>query len=162
MTFAQNEWLEENYLGWEDSTAYMFGVAHFADGPCARDYDPWEHAEMLDLPVVFRDDLPEDDMVACYSHEHQAIFVRPGLLESVERCAITHEIVHYENGDEGTDDLQEERADQIAARRLIRPSRIEMLGESDPGVVALELRVTEKIMRVYMRLLRQGRIRPHG
>lgn len=162
MTFAQNEWLGEEYLDGAGTTAYMFGVSHFVDGPCARDYDPWEHAEMLDLPVVFRDDLPEDDMVACYSHEHQAIFVRPGLLESVERCAITHEIVHFENGDEGTDDLQEERADQIAARRLIRPSRIEMLSESDPGMVALELRVTEKIMRVYMRMLRQGRIRPRG
>ncbi|MFL2002176.1 hypothetical protein [Microbacterium sp. A1-JK] len=166
MSFAQDDLFEVGYLEKLDdinnTTAYMFGANHFVDGPCARDYDPWEHAEMLDLPVVFRDDLPEIDMVACYSHEHQAIFVRPGLLESVERCAIAHEIVHFEHGDVGTDDIQEERADQIAARRLIRPRRVEMLNESDPGVVALELQVTEKIMRVYMRMLRQGRIRPHG
>lgn len=164
MSFARNEWDEvddRNELGLANTTAYMFGAQHFVDGPCARDYDPWEHAEMLDLPVVFRDDLPEDDMVACYSHEHQAIFVRPGLLASVERCAIAHEIVHFEHGDEGTDDLQEERADRIAARRLIRPRRIEALIETDPAMVALELQVTEKIMRVYMRMLRQGRI-AHG
>lgn len=141
------------------STAYMFGVSHFVDGPCARDYDPWEHAEVLDLPVVFRDDLPDAEMVACYSHEHGAIFVRPNLHTAVERCAIAHEIVHFEHGDIGTNDLQEERADRIAARRLIRPWRLEELAEADPAVVALELNVTEKIMRTYMRMVRQGRIR---
>lgn len=141
------------------STAYMYGVAHFVDGPCARDYDPWEHAEVLDLPVVFRDDLPDTEMVACYSHEHGAIFVRPNLHAAVERCAIAHEIVHFEHADVGTNDLQEERADRIAARRLIRPWRLDELGETDPAVVALELNVTEKIMRTYMRMVRQGRIR---
>jgi hypothetical protein len=144
------------------TTAYMFGIGNFTDGPCARDYDPWEHAELLDLPVVFRDDLPDDDMVACYSHAHEAVFVRTGLLAAVERCAIAHEIVHFEHGDIGTDDLQEERADRIAAQRLIRPRRLEQLAETDPAVVALELQVTEKIMRVYMRMLRQGRIRRYG
>lgn len=139
------------------STAYMYGIEHFADGPCARDYDPWEHAELLDLPVVFRDDLPDPDMVACYSDEHRAVFVRPHLHTAVERCAIAHEIVHFEHGDIGTNDLQEERADRIAARRLIRPARVEELAESDPAVIALELGVTEKIMRTYMRMVRQGR-----
>lgn len=143
-------------------TGYMYGVGHFVDGACARDYDPWEHAEMLDLPIVFRDDLPEPDMVAGYSHGHQAVFVRTGLHSAVERCAIAHEIVHFEHGDIGTDDLQEERADRIAARRLIRPLRLEELGETDPAVVALELNVTEKIMRVYMRMIRQGRIRRYA
>lgn len=144
------------------STAYMYGATHFVDGPCARDYDPWEHAEALDLPVIFRDDLPEPDMVACYSHAHGAVFVRSNLHSAVERCAIAHEIVHFEHGDIGTNDLQEERADRIAARRLIRPWRLDELAENDPGVVALELNVTEKIMRVYMRMLRTGRIRRYG
>lgn len=141
------------------STAYMYGVGHFQDGPCARDYDPWEHAEVLDLPIVFRDDLPDAEMVACYSHEHQAVFVRTGLHGAVERCAIAHEIVHFEHGDVGTNDPQEERADRIAARRLIRPWRLDELAEGDPAVIALELNVTEKIMRTYMRMIRQGRIR---
>ncbi|MGO4488198.1 ImmA/IrrE family metallo-endopeptidase [Microbacterium sp. 2RAF4] len=142
------------------STAFMFGVNGFEDGPCAYDYDPWVHAEILDLPIVFRDDLPDVDMVACYSQEHEAVFVRTNLHAATERCAIAHEIVHFEHQDVGTDDLQEERADRIAARRLVRPRRIEELSgvTDDPAVVALELNVTEKIMRVYMRLIRQGRI----
>jgi len=150
-------WLDE-VASVETTTAYMYGLAHFEDGPCARDYDPWEHAELLDLPIVFRDDLPDPDVVACYSHDHEAVFVRPGLHGAVERCALAHEIVHFEHGDVGTNDLQEERADRTAARRLIRPTRLETLAEADPGVVALELNVTEKIMRTYMRMIRQGRI----
>lgn len=144
----------------ERSTAFMYGVNHFEDGPCAFDYDPWVHAEILDLPVVFRDDLPDPAMVACYSAEHEAIFVRTNLHADVERCAIAHEIVHFEYNDIGTDDFQEERADRIAARRLIRPRRIEELSAftEDPAAVALELHVTEKIMRVFMRMIRQGRI----
>jgi Zn-dependent peptidase ImmA (M78 family) len=139
----------------------MYGVGSFEDGPCMRAYDPWEHAEMLDLPIVFRD-LPDDDMVAAYSRLHEAIFVRPSLHTAVERCALAHEIVHFEHADVGTSKAQEERADRIAARRLIRPRDLEHLAHltDDPAVAALELNVTEKIMRVYMRMLRQGRIRP--
>lgn len=143
------------------STGYMFGVRGFTDGVCAYDYDPWEHAEMLDLPIVFRDDLPDPAAVACFSSEHQAIFVRSNLHSATERCALAHEIVHFEHNDVGTNDLQEERADRIAAQRLIRPRRLEEMDglTEDPAVVALELNVTEKIMRTYMRLVRNGHIR---
>lgn len=139
----------------------MYGVGRFDDGADMRDYDPWEHAAVLGIPIVFRDDLPDPDMVACYSEEHAAIFVRPHLHGAVERCAIAHEIVHFEHGDVGSDDLQEERADRIAARRLLRPRRLDQLAAvtDDPAVVALELHVTERVMRTHMRMLRQGRFR---
>ncbi|MBE7952857.1 hypothetical protein ILP86_00835 [Microbacterium sp. R1] len=137
---------------------YMFGVGGFQDGPCAYDYDPWEHADMLDVPIVFRDDLPNAEMMAAFSVEHQAIFVRPSLHAAVERCSLTHELVHFEHNDVGTTDFQEMRADRIAARRLVRPSRLERLYgiTEDPAVVALELNVTEKVMRTYMRMRRNG------
>lgn len=140
-------------------TAYMYGVDGFRDGPSARDYDPWGHADMLDLPIVFRD-LPDSGMVAAYSHQHRAVFVRPSLHGAVERCALAHEIVHFEHDDIGRIDSQEERADRVAARRLIRPTALERLAgiTDDPGVVALELNVTERIMRIYMRMLREGLI----
>lgn len=142
------------------STAYMFGVHDFYDSPCAADYDPWEHAEMLDLPVVFRD-LPDPEMVAAYSHEHEAVFMRTNLHSDVERCALAHEIVHFEHADVGTTDAQEERANRIAARRLIRPWRLAEAATvtDDPAAIARELNVTERIMRVYMRMLRLGHIR---
>lgn len=141
----------------------MYGVSGFDDGPDVRDYDPWEHAAMHSIPIVFRDDLPDTEMVACYSHRHRAIFMRPGLHGAVERCAVAHEIVHFEHADEGADDLQEDRADRVAARRLIRPRRLRELAgvTEDPAVVALELDVTENVMRTYLRMLRQGRLAPH-
>jgi len=141
------------------TTGYMYGVDSFQDGPCARSYDPWEHADMLDLPVIFRD-LPDENMVAAYSHLHGVVFVRPNLHSATERCALTHEIVHFENHDVGTTKAQEDRADRIAARRLIRPSQIDRLYglTEDPAVIALELNVTEKVMRTFMRMVRQGRI----
>lgn len=137
---------------------YMFGVDGFQDGPCAYDYDPWEHADMLDVPIVFRDDLPAPEMMAAFSVEHQAIFVRSNLHAAVERCSLTHELVHFEHNDIGTTDLQELRADRITARRLVRPSRLERLygTTEDPAVAALELNVTEKVMRTYMRMRRNG------
>lgn len=140
----------------------MYGVSGIGDAPDARDYDPWEHAAALGLPIVFRHDLPSG-MVACYSHDHGAVFVRPGLHGAVERCAIAHEIVHFEHGDVGADHAQEERADRIAARRLIRPRRLRELAgvTEDPAVVALELRVTEKVMRTHLRWAREGRARRH-
>lgn len=143
------------------TAAPMYGVGTFDDAPNARDYDPWEHAAMLGVPVVFRNDLPDHHMVACYSDEHAAIFLRPTLHRAVERCAIAHEIVHFEHGDVGTSILQERRADRIAARRLIRPRRLlelEALTE-DPAVVALELHVTERIMRAHMSMVQDGLLR---
>ena len=142
----------------ERRLGYMFGVGGFDDSPCFFDYDPWAHAEMLDVPIVFRDDLPSAEMVAAFSVEHQAIFVRPNLHVAVERCGLAHELVHFENNDVGTTDFQELRADRISARRLIRPSGLERLygTTEDPAVVALELNVTEKVMRTYMRMRRNG------
>jgi hypothetical protein len=137
----------------EGTSAYMFGRDSYYDGPCARSYDPWEHATDLGLRIVYRNDLPDPDMVACYSEMHRAIFARPDLHRAVERCAIAHEIVHHENADVGQDRTQERRADRIAARRLIKPSQVYDLAEltDDAAKVALDLEVTEHIMTVFLR-----------
>ncbi len=147
----------------DDAGTDMYGVGGFADAPAARDYDPWEHAARLGIPIVFRDDLPPG-MVACYSREHEAIFVRTRLHGAVERCAIAHEIVHFEHGDVGSEEASEIRADRIAARRLLRPRRLaELAGVTDdPAVVALELCVTERIMRAHLRDVRRGGVRRDG
>lgn len=131
----------------------MYGVDADFDGTCYADYDPWEHAKQLGIPIVYRTDLPSRDMVAGYSEEHRAIFVRPNLHRAVERCAIAHEIVHYEFADTGHSRKQENRADRIASLRLIRLSTFHQVVQQcgDIGQTALELEVTERIMRVFLK-----------
>ena len=97
-------------------------------------------------------------MVAAYSHRRHVIFVRPNVPHAVERCAVAHEIVHWEHRDRGTTVRQEDRADRISTLRLIRPRRLEEAAEmtSDLGMMALDLQVTEKVMRLYARMARNG------
>lgn len=135
----------------------MYGVGGFADSPSARDYDPWVHADQLGARIVSNMTLP-DGMVAAYSHEMHLIFFRAGLPADVERCAIAHELVHFEHRDQGTGPREEARADRTATLRLIRPSRLRdlALDSSDLAGIALELCVTENTMRLYARMARSG------
>lgn len=138
----------------------MYGVDGLIDDAYVIDYDPWAHADRLEIPVVAREHLPTPQMVACYSARQGAIFIRPHLHGAVERCALAHEIVHFEHRDIGTTRRQEDRADRFAARRLVRPSVIERLARetTDMGVWALELSVTERIMRAYLALRRETEV----
>ena len=151
MTIDALSWLGSRQRA--SATGYMFGLDNFVDGPCATDYDPWVHAETLGLPLITRAALPNPKMVACYSSRCRAVFVKPGLSRSVERCAIAHEIVHHEYADVGTTRHQEDRADRVAAHRLIRPGRLYEIGclTDDLARIALELEVTERIMKTYLR-----------
>lgn len=137
----------------------MYGVGTDYDGVCFTDYDPWQHASSIGLPIIYRDDIPGIDVVAAYSEEFRAIFVRNGLSNAVEKCAIAHEIVHYEFADTGYKQFQEDRADRIAASRLIRESRLEEAFQTthDLGRIALALGVTEKIMTIYMKKMMERR-----
>ncbi|MGG7507977.1 ImmA/IrrE family metallo-endopeptidase [Plantibacter sp. YIM 135249] len=136
---------------------HVYGIDCWIDDPRAVDYDPWLHADRLGIPVIARENLPTPQMVACYSARQGAIFIRPNLHGAVERCALSHEIVHFEHRDIGTTRRQEDRADRFAARRLIRPSVIAALAQetNDVGVWALELSVTERIMRAYLQVRRE-------
>ena len=148
------QWLDqrlEQALFPSDSTRYVYGVDSYYDGPCAMNYDPWLHADLLGIPVVTRPKLPKPGVVAVYSKKYRAIFALPGKPFAVERCAIAHEIVHHEHGDVGHTHGQEARADRIAARRLIRPTLLSQLHDADPARAALELDVTERIMSAYLK-----------
>lgn len=135
----------------------MYGVDSFYDGPCASSYDPYAHAELLEAKLVSNMSLPPDKPAA-YSHELNVIFFRADLLEDEERCAIAHEIVHFEHKDVGTTRFQEDRAERISTLRMIRPSKLsEALGFSDDyEEAARELQVTQKTMLTYLDLASKG------
>lgn len=138
-------------------SVYMYGVDGFFDGPYVISYDPWAHAEQLGAEIVSNRTLPRD-VVASYSHQLHLIFFRPDLPVDVERCAIAHELVHFEHRDIGKSQVEEDRADRISTLRLIRHSEVERLAAvtNDLAEMARELRVTEKTMRLYARMARNG------
>lgn len=115
-------------------------------------YDPIRHAGELGVPIIYRHDLPGEGTVACYSEVHQVIFVRPGLNRIVERCAIAHEIVHYEHADVGTSRLQEDRACRLSAKRLISLEHMrEASALTDDLIqIALAVGVTRRIMETFL------------
>ena len=139
------------------SLGVMYGVENFYEGCKTIDYNPWAHAEALGAQVVSNMTLPVETPAA-YSCELDVIFFRADLPEDVEYSAITHELVHFENKDDGLSQSQEDRADRIAALRLIRPSRLadELSEHGDIAEAARNLRVTERLMSLYLRMARNG------
>jgi Zn-dependent peptidase ImmA (M78 family) len=113
-------------------------------------YDPHEHAHSMDIDIVYR---PLRSANGLWVPEHRVIFLRPRLHRVHERSTLAHELVHAEYGDLGRSDFQERRADKVAARRLIRTDDLRQAVDlsDDPGAWALELDVTDHMMRVYMR-----------
>lgn len=144
-------------------TLAMYGVGGFFDTANYTDYDPWEHAEAVNARIVSNMTLP-DGIYAAYSSEMHVIFFRAGLPDDVERCAIAHELVHFEHRDKGGHcGRAEARAERVSALRLIRPSRIAASGidHCDLSALARELNVTENTMRLYARMARNGTL-PRG
>ena len=135
----------------------MYGVIDFNDSPCTIDYDPWAHAEALGARIVSNMTL-DRSTPAAYAPTLDVIFYRADLPADVEHCAITHELVHFEHKDDGTNQAQEERANRTTALRLVRPSRLEEELEihGDIAEAARNMRVTESTMRLYLRMARNG------
>lgn len=113
-------------------------------------YCPWKHAESLGIAIKHRQ-LPAP-MVAAYSPDSDLIYVKPGLRPTVERCAIAHEIVHWEYRDTGERPGEEHRANKIASQRLIDSEELtKLLADShDYRQIARELGVTLTILKAYL------------
>lgn len=119
-------------------------------------YDPHQHAEALNICVVYDDELPAD-RCGEYRFDHGIVVIRPDLGRVRERCVLAHEIVHWEEqdyltGDPKLDARIERHADLVAARRLIeRPISSIAAGVADNlSVLARELDVTPRLLSVYI------------
>lgn len=113
-------------------------------------YDPWRHAETLDLRIVFRQ-LP-GDLMGVYFHGPSRVIALDSRLTQVERrCTLAHELVHLERGDGGRcatdwhESKQEQQVHQVAARRLIRAEdlALALILHEHPYAQAEELWVDE-------------------
>lgn len=116
----------------------------------SNSYCPYWHAKQLGIIIEYRH-LPNARMVAAYSPDTDRVYIRPGLSPVVEKCALAHEIVHWEHGDSGTP-KEEARANRIAAQRLIDPDTLKraMADRHDIHTVAIELGVTLNTLKTYL------------
>lgn len=115
------------------------------------EYCPYRHAEQLGATIEYRR-LSNPRIMAAYSPDTDRIYIRPGLTPVVERCALAHEIVHFEHGDQHSTCKTEGRAKRISARRLICQTDLERLlaDTLDLQHIARELDVTVRTLTTYL------------
>lgn len=86
-------------------------------------YDPWVHAAELDLLIVH--ELLPRPYRGYWDAATKTITLHKRLSQTERRCTLTHELIHYERGDDGqcASDWHRNRLEQLvhleAARRLI-------------------------------------------
>lgn len=113
-------------------------------------YCPYDHADSLGLTI---EHYPLRTGNALVLPERRLILMRPRLRRVHERSVLAHEIVHYEYMDVGRAPWQEERADRIAAQRLINVDALERAAAmyDAPSLIAHELDVTTHLLRAWKR-----------
>lgn len=120
-------------------------------------YSPWRHLRKLTHINLHWTDDAEDlgDAFAWYYVDHDVILMDSRLTQVERRSVLCHEIAHVLRRDEPQnhhllDAIQELRADQWAARKLIeiRPLGEALAWSTDLEVAADELWVTPDLLEV--------------
>lgn len=111
-------------------------------------YDPKAHAEDLGISVKLH---PVRTAKALTLPDQKIILIRPRLHAVHFRSVLAHEIVHFEFLDFGCLPWQEERADRIAAQRLIQHGDLRRAASmyDHEDLIARELDVTTKILKAW-------------
>lgn len=117
--------------------------------PRGRAYDPWEHAEALDIPVYVRRLRTANGI---YFREYGEIILSDKLRARDQRLTLSHELGHVELLHQDDRPKHEHQADQFAARNLICPDELADLYEwcPDERRIVAELGVTTTLFRAYV------------
>ncbi len=117
--------------------------------PRGRDYDPWEHAEALGVPVFVRRLRTANGI---YFREYGEIILSDRLRKGDQRLTLSHELGHVELLHQDDRPKHEKQADQFAARNLICPVELADLYEwcPDERKIVAELGVTTTLFRAYV------------
>lgn len=116
--------------------------------PRGRDYDPWEHADRLGIPVYVRRLRSANGI---YFREYGEIILSDHLRHRDQRLTLAHELGHAELMHPDDRPKHEKQADQFAARNLICPDELADLSKwcNDEQRIAAELGVTTRLFRAY-------------
>jgi len=120
-------------------------------------YDPWDHAAALGYDIVYGPRSRPDHNAETY-HDARMILLDPERTWRQHRFDVAHECAHIVRGDQPIPDGIELRkrelaCDRIAAERLINRERLirSMLEHPDPATWCLDLDITARALRVYLR-----------
>ena len=114
-----------------------------------RAYDPWEHADLLGIPVFVRRLRTAKGI---YFREYGEIILSDKLRARDLRITLSHELGHAELLHPDDRPKHEKQADQFAARNLIDPDELaDLYGWCpDERRIVAELGVTTRLFRAYV------------
>lgn len=114
-----------------------------------REYDPWEHADMLGIEVITRPIRTGHEL---WLPEHNTLIVHSRLRSVHQRNALAHGVAHAALAHEDDRPKHERQADQFAARNLIDPDELADLYKwcPDEGRIISELGVTTRLFRAFV------------
>lgn len=117
--------------------------------PRGRAYDPWAHAEELDIVVVVRRLRTAHGR---WFPDYQTIVLSDRLRERDKRLVLAHELGHGAMLHMDNSPKNEKQADQFAARNLIDPGELaDLYGWcQDERRIAAELGVTTRLFRAFV------------
>ena len=125
-----------------------------------RGYDPFAHAEALDIQVIFRPIQSANEM---WLPEHHTVVIKDSMRACHQRNACAHGVAHAALHHMDDRPKHEVQADRYAADNLIDHDELLelMLWTEDSGRLAQELGVTTRLLRVYLNVHRlAGRTSP--
>lgn len=127
-------------------------------------YDPYAHAEQLGIPV--RPAVLPYGLGGLWLPEHRTIYLSPDLHPIRARCTCGHEVQHVIRGVKHTRGSRERhrvieaQCDRDAARMFISFEEMaeQVRSSTDQGEWAMNLRVTGRMIRAYLRSLTPGQL----
>lgn len=113
--------------------------------------NPYDYADSLDIEIVYQE--LGNDLLGLYTGDK--IILTPGMKEAEEKSTLGHELAHAKYDSpyihKSLSAKAEARADRQAAEWLIDPDEFARLSRFlDPGELALELKVTGWLIKVFM------------
>lgn len=117
--------------------------------PKGRAYDPWEHADLLGIPVFVRRLRTAHGR---WFPEYGEIIISDRLRVGDQRLSLSHELGHGVLGHPDDRPKHEKQADQFAAQNLICPDELADLRDwcPDEDRIISELGVTRHLFRAYV------------
>ncbi|WP_428859398.1 ImmA/IrrE family metallo-endopeptidase [Bifidobacterium dentium] len=119
---------------------------------------------IVGLPITTSSALLPDGWQGAYCKRTETILIDRRLTYSGKRCALVHELIHWQYGDDSCDpsirSIQESRTRRETAMLLIDPAEYAMLErvyEANLWYIAQELNVTMQVLWDYQDLLKSRR-----